>query len=337
MRLQALLSNGRLAHGWLLTGKSGIGKLEFALHLTRYLLCRQKDQHGPCGGCQECHLFAAGTHPDVKLLQPSSYEPVWPNEEIDKKEAKSRQVKIEQVREAIEFAQGTAQRGGAKIILLRPAEAMNNNTANALLKILEEPPPLTYLFLISEQPSLLLPTLRSRSQLLEFRSPPQSDALAWLHKQSPGAENDLYLQLAQGAPLHALRLMKDQAVIGFSQLLQALESLLQNDLTPVQAARKCDDLGMLRTIDYQLLAIGKMLPALQSGETVGLAQLKALCDLCLGLPRTLMLRRLHGYHATLIKARRIALASNNANPQLVLESLFAEWAQLLQQRNARSA
>src|SRR5688572_26938007 len=144
-RLHALWSNARLAHAWLLTGLPGVGKLSFALHLTRHLLCRQATAQGPCGNCQDCHLFSVGSHPDWLLLQPET-----------------RQLKIEQIRDAIGFAQNTSQRGGAKVIVLEPAEAMNLNAANALLKILEEPPAGTFLLLISGQPGLLLPTLRSR-------------------------------------------------------------------------------------------------------------------------------------------------------------------------------
>ncbi|HTQ98962.1 MAG TPA: DNA polymerase III subunit delta' [Candidatus Acidoferrum sp.] len=319
-RLQALHSNGRLAHAWLFAGKPGIGKLEFALHYTRYLLCRRADSHGPCGACQDCHLFAAGTHPDWLLLQPEL-----------------RQLKIEAIRDAIEFAQNTSQRGGAKAIVIRPAEAMNLNAANALLKILEEPPAQTYLLLIGEQPGLLLPTLRSRCQLLEFAPPPSNVALAWLKQQvQTDTRLEFYLELAQGAPLHALALLQQQAETGFGALIMALEKLANGEATPVQAAKKCEDLGIRTSIDYQLLGIGRLLTALQTAQAASLPALQPLLDRCTQMPGTVMMRRLHNYHASLMQARRTAMATNNANPQLMLEALFTEWSQLMTTRTVRN-
>jgi DNA polymerase III subunit delta' len=312
-RLQMLASNDRLAHAWLLSGKPGIGKLEFAQHFARHLFCRQPSAQGPCGTCQDCHLFQVGTHPDWLLLQPEL-----------------RQLKIELVRTAIEFAHNTAQRGGAKVIVLKPAEAMNHNAANALLKILEEPPARTFLLLISEQPLLLLPTLRSRCQLLEFPAPPVEQALPWLQEQQLSADQAaFYLQLAQGAPLHALQLAQQQAGDGFELLLRTLQELCGGQLTPVQAAKKCEELGIRTSIEYQLLSVAGLLSALQAGKALPVAGLQALLTLCNAVGGTSMIRRLHSLYQSLLQARQTATATNNANPQLMLEALFASWSNLV--------
>jgi len=311
-RLQVLHSNRRLAHAWLLAGKPGIGKLAFARHFARQLLCRKATGKGPCGACQDCHLFAAGTHPDWMLLQPEL-----------------RQLKIELIREAIAFAQNTSQRGGAKVIIINPAESMNHNAANALLKILEEPPPQTYLLLVSHQPGLLLPTLRSRCQRLDFPAPPTLEALAWLQQQpgaSPGAA--FHLQLAQGAPLRAFELMQVGAEQGFGLLLQNLEAMANGETTPVQAAKKCEELGITTTINYQLLGVSGLLSVLQAGSELAVPALLPLLSRCNQVAGTGMIRRLHDYHQSLVKARETSMATNNANPQLMLEALFAEWCRV---------
>lgn len=320
-RLHALWSNERLAHAWLFTGKPGIGKLEFAQHMARHLFCRKTTPQGPCGVCQDCHLFQAGTHPDWLLLQPEL-----------------RQLKIELIRDAIEFAQNTAQRGGAKVIVIKPAESMNNNAANALLKILEEPPARTFLFLISEQPGLLLPTLRSRCQLLEFPPPSAEVAMQWLQTANVAADKAaFYLQLAYGAPLHALQLAQQQAELGFDVLLTTLQALVSGKTTPVQAAKKCEELGIRTSIDYQLLSVAGMLAAAQAGTTLPIAGLQALMALCNPAGGVSMIRRLHGLYQNLLRARQTAMAVNNANPQLMLEAMFAEWSNLaLTTRPARA-
>ncbi len=319
-RLQMLQSNNRLAHAWLFAGKPGIGKLAFARHFARQLLCRKADSHGPCGNCQDCHFFVAGTHPDCQLLQPEL-----------------RQLKIDLIREAIAFAQNTAQRGGAKVIIINPAEAMNHNAANALLKILEEPPAQTFIMLVSQQPGMLLPTLRSRCQRLDFPSPPLEAALTWLQTQPDADHSALFhLQLAQGAPLHALELMRAGAEKGFGLLMENLESLANGESTPVQAAKRCDDLGIATCLDYQLLGVSALLSVLQGGIELPMSSLKPLLSRCNQVAGTGMIRRLHDYYQSLVKARKTAMATNNANPQLMLEALFVEWSRVVAFNRARA-
>jgi DNA polymerase-3 subunit delta' len=315
-RLHALWSNARLPHAWLLTGLPGVGKLEFALHLARHLLCRQATAQGPCGACQDCHLFRVGSHPDWLLLQPET-----------------RQLKIEQIRDAIAFAQNTSQRGGAKVIILEPAEAMNLNAANALLKILEEPPAGTFLLLISAQPGLLLPTLRSRCQQLDFLVPDAAAALPWLlEKGCPPDQTEALLHKARGAPLHALAMLQRNDDAAYASLLQNLQAVVQGQLNPVQAAKSCDGIELRACIDYQLTNTADLIESLQSQTTPRESALHALVDewrtRLTGQAGIALIRRLHGLYHSLLSARKVALATNNANPQLILESLFVEWSTL---------
>lgn len=160
---------------WLLTGKANIGKTAFAQHLAQALLCETPTvQHEPCGICPSCHLFSQYSHPDFYTLTP----------EIPEGESGGRkllQIKIDAVREVIEHIQLTSVRGGKRVVLIQPAESMNLQAANALLKILEEPPENVIFLLVSHSRDKLLPTIKSRCRQWILPAPTHAEALAYLH------------------------------------------------------------------------------------------------------------------------------------------------------------
>ena len=118
-RLGLQVQNRLLPHGLLLDGPQAIGKAQFALALARLLLCQQPQDGLNCGRCHPCELSASGSHGDFRWLQP---------------EGKSRVIKIDQVRQLVEFATKTASFGKRKVVVLSPANSMNISAANALLK-----------------------------------------------------------------------------------------------------------------------------------------------------------------------------------------------------------
>ena len=177
---------GRLPHSILISGQGGLGKLALAESLGHHLLCRENTA---CGVCKTCLLIAAGSHPDLQLVSPVE---------------DSRQIKIEQIRGLTEWVNQTAQMGGLKIAILNPAHAMNRNSANALLKAMEEPPADTHLILVSDDPATLLPTIRSRCQVVPIDVPEAAVALPWLKETGdPAVDWALMLKLCNGSPLHA--------------------------------------------------------------------------------------------------------------------------------------
>ena len=131
-RLGQQVDEDRLPHALLVTGPAGIGKEHFARSVSARLLCGSPVSGTACGNCKSCTLLSAGSHPDLLDVQC---------------EEGSRVIKIDQVRELIDFAGKTPAIGGRKVVLLGPAEAMNINAANALLKCLEEPSASTTLLL----------------------------------------------------------------------------------------------------------------------------------------------------------------------------------------------
>lgn len=217
-----------------------------------------------CGECSSCHWLLSGNHPDFRLVQPGSGEAV---EEAGGAEdaggsssassatrtrktkkataattasaapgraVKTGNIRIEQIRELADFVFIGSHRHGRRIVIVQPAEAMNPAAANALLKILEEPPAPVCFILISDAWRRLLPTILSRCRVVTFGRPQAAQAVAWLQDESV-KEADNLLQLVGGAPL----LARDWAQQGLlSSYQQALEPLLQASNNPVDMAAK---------------------------------------------------------------------------------------------------
>jgi len=206
---EALLTRaGRLPHALLLRGREGIGKLAFAEAVARALLCESPDEAGrACGKCVTCGWMEQGSHPDFRRLVPESVAQPVEAEQGGEKKA-SEQIQIGQVREIGDFIVMTSHRGGAKVVLIHPAEALNANAANALLKNLEEPPPRTYFLLVAHRWHQLLPTIRSRCEQVVLAAPSQAEARDWLGRQKL-RDADLALAQAGGAPLLAAKFDED--------------------------------------------------------------------------------------------------------------------------------
>ena len=148
---QLVTARSAFPHALLVHGPRGIGKLQFARTAAQALLCEKVGDGGaPCGACRSCEWFAADAHPDYRQL-----EPIVQTGEDGEPTKKSEIISVEQVRELADFVNMTSHQGRAKVIALNPADVLNPNAANALLKSLEEPPPLTHFILLSHRPHLL--------------------------------------------------------------------------------------------------------------------------------------------------------------------------------------
>ncbi|WP_037587183.1 DNA polymerase III subunit delta' [Stenoxybacter acetivorans] len=181
------------AHAWLLHGRQGTGKLVFAQYLAQAMLCEQPQaNHQPCGQCASCHLFAQKNHPDYCELQPETAD--------DTSARKLLQIKVDAVRTVLDFAHLSSHRGGRRVVLIYPAESMNLQAANALLKILEEPPPQVTFLLVSHNKDKLLPTIKSRCRALVLPAPAFEEALQFLRQNGRENAADL-LAFHGGAPL----------------------------------------------------------------------------------------------------------------------------------------
>jgi DNA polymerase-3 subunit delta' len=289
---------------------------------ARALLCETPQADGlPCGACQACHWFEQGNHPDFRLVEPEALAQASTGEgEGQGKGAAtpSRQIKIDQIRELQEFLGVGTHRGGLRVILIRPAEAMNPATANALLKSLEEPPPGTVFLLVSSAPDRLLPTVRSRCQRIVVPSAAPEDALPWLRAQGfKDAESGL--RYAGNAPLAALEEAGESARTRDALIAR----LARSDTTALDLADACQGaapeavVGWLQKWAYDLVAA-------RMGGTIryNVRQESALRAIAGALSAPALLR----FERSLSAARAIAL--HPLNPRLFLEEIFLRYTQL---------
>lgn len=278
-RFNRQLQEDRLPHALLLVGTEHSGAARLALALSRRLLCQQPREGHNCGECHSCALSASGNHGDFRWLQP---------------EEKSRVIRVEQVREVVAFATKTASFGKRKVAVFAPAESMNVNAANALLKSLEEPNADTFLILVCRQLHGLPATVRSRCQIVKLPTASRLEALSWL-EQATGAsreESQRLLAVCDGMPLlaEALYLQPDvqdqmavrlacrallegtlpaeEAVVALAdapleQVLAQLEAALQARLRAMDRPSLCSAAG--RAAFALMDEIGRLLAAVAAG------------------------------------------------------------------------
>lgn len=206
--LEGALGRNQVPQGLLLAGPEGSGKHTAARHAANRLLCLQGPAEEPCGSCGPCRRFAAGTAPDFSEVT------VSPSEAI----------RIDQVRELNRQSSLTPQESGRRVILMDPAEAMNAYAANALLKLLEEPPGAVHFLLVSHRPDRLLPTIRSRCQTVAFHPVPADTVTGWLREDHghPAEQAALAARLSGGAPGRALVLAERDLVAEREAVVEGL-------------------------------------------------------------------------------------------------------------------
>lgn len=212
--------NKRLGHGLLFHGASGIGKKAFALEFAHWLICEQPLADKACGLCKACMLIAAESHPDLITIFP---------------EEEGKAIKVDQIRELIKKVSLTSHGRGQRVIIVSPADALNINASNSLLKTLEEPPENTVLILISDQPSKLMPTIRSRTQLIRFDLPATDQSLAWLNQQNINNPESV-LKLSSGAPLAAISMAENQGLEIRNTLFNNWQELATGEADSLESA-----------------------------------------------------------------------------------------------------
>lgn len=304
--LQNQFATGRNPHGILLCGPADLGKREFAEQLGSSLLCRKPTDAIACGQCSACLLLEAGTHADLRRIGPED----------------SKLIRIDQIRELNEWAVQTGQHGARKIAIIYPAEQMNVQAANALLKSLEEPVPGTLFILVADQPARLLPTIRSRCQSYTFAIPTESVALKWLEENAQDTKDlPQALALAGGSPMRVVREIDSEYLDRREVVAGVIDNLLARNETALSGAsqiQKHDAIEVLETLrSLTADAIVVQLDADESkltnrdyrgvidtlGAKVGLHGLFSLSDLIMGAIRDLN-------------------SNSNPNPQLLVESVL---------------
>ncbi|MDO8789486.1 MAG: DNA polymerase III subunit delta' [Sulfuritalea sp.] len=239
---EQLLGQGleKLPHAILLVGPTGVGKTAFSEQLAALLLCESiTPELTACGRCQACHWLEAGNHPDFRRVAPDGDDEAEEAATEKSRKRGSSIIRIDQVRELEAFVFVGSHRNGNRVVLVTEAESMNAPAANALLKILEEPPSSVYFILVSSRTKSLLPTIRSRCRVIPFGTPDAAAAAAWLADAGLDRQAARYLKLAGGAPVRVAQ-WKDQEQLAPIDAL--VDSLIAPPADPIVLAARWDGL-----------------------------------------------------------------------------------------------
>jgi DNA polymerase-3 subunit delta' len=236
--VQQALQADHLPHALLFTGEMGCGNETFLQSLAQSFLCLKPNPDGfACGHCRSCQVYKAQSHPDFMAIGLQ-----------DERQA----IVIEQIRELSYFLNLSRSYSPRRVVTLYPAERMNNNAANSLLKSLEEPSANTHLLLLSANPASLLPTIRSRCQVVRLPLPSTAQALSFLQSQQLTQPLAELLALAHGQPLTALALAKGESLTKRQQWLMHLQQIAQGQGNIVEISAYWEKYDKTLLLDWQL-------------------------------------------------------------------------------------
>ena len=312
--LWKLRSAQRMPHAVLIHGMCGMGISEFARALAASLLCAASNSEGePCGQCKSCVLFSAGNHPEYRQITP---------------EAKSAVIKIDQVRAVPDFLGMRNLFGPFKVVVIDPADAMNRNAANSLLKVLEEPPPQSVILLVTEKSRRLPATVTSRCQRIDVFVSPRAQGRAWLRRRVPDAEVELLLEMADNGPLKALELWEAGAHTKRLAVLESFQTLVSGLADPVAVAQdwsRGDPEFVSRSL-FKLFADLTVLKCAQGARKIPIpgeeSRLRVISE-------QLRTRDLFAAYDRLLRCNNLLNSERNISAHNVFEELTISWCGLL--------
>lgn len=315
-KLSNALQQGRLSHALLLSGPNGIGKQTFAARLSHLVLC-EAEGAVICGQCKSCKLIASDSHPDSALI---SFE------------EKSKQIKVDQIRELNQFISKTAQQGRYKVAVIHPADQMNINAANALLKTLEEPSANSLLILVDDQLGSILPTIRSRCQTIDFPLPGKDGVMSWLSEINEGAYGDAQLslawQLAGGKPMVAKSILNDGKMDQCHQMLEQIGQLIKLKTTPVNVAEEWKSIGLDWILDWSLNWVQQLIRYKQTQDARHIQVPDAYQKMFVYLAEKAVNETLFRFYDSLLEYKDMIGRGLNPNESLLLENILISWQQI---------
>lgn len=325
-KITAQVAAQTMPHAYLVSADADTGKRHFATMLAQFLLCRNPIDNAACGICSMCLLNEAGSNPDLMIVEP---------------EEGSKIIKVDQVRELKKFLETSSHSFGKRVILLDTAESLGVNSANALLKGLEEPPADVLFLLLTDRPKTVLATVTSRCQVIALPHPQPADVLAWLTEHVPDAkpeELSLLLDISQNRPFKALAMHVEGRTEQHSEIGSALMELVSRKSSPtVIASRyaKAQATEVLQVLSYWLSALSRY-------QLTG--RIEFLKGSFLKQAGSILLtkedhsrqqtRALFSLYTEVMAAQSQLLGGSNPNAQLLLEDLFIQLQNLTRYRSA---
>ncbi|MEE9493507.1 MAG: DNA polymerase III subunit delta' [Gammaproteobacteria bacterium] len=310
----------RLPHALMISGPAGIGKSLLAKDFARTLLCRQPDENGiPCGECSGCHLFDVGTHPDFLEVSP---------------EESGKAIRVDQIREMCANLSLTSHAAGYKVVIISPADAMNNNAANSLLKTLEEPTDNTLVLLEVTKPERLPVTVRSRCQTLVCEPPDRQTALSWLQQEQVGQgisheiskdQLDILLDLANGAPLEAIRLNEAGQLETWQTFVTQLVELIEGGLAPAKLLAAWNKDQILQLLGWLRAVLIQLIRADQLGYKAAVDQKSAVVQTLAGYYERADVRKLHALLQKCDRTHALLVKHSGLNRVLLFEEILILW------------
>ena len=299
--LKASLQSGRVAHAYIFSGPAGVGKKSAALWFAMGLLCESMQEGEACGLCASCSRFAKGNYPYLNIISPEKNT-----------------IKISQIRYLSDFLKYKVEESVYRFIIIDEAQAMTPEAANSLLKILEEPPLHTTFILLTENLSLLFPTIISRCQVVNFTALSR-ETISEILLCRGFKEEDIaaVLPVAQGSAGRALELIEDEELKeNRGKIISFLMSLPVAASRVLEFAQECSALEISLCLSIVLSCYRDFL-VIDSGNKDQVINMDLLG------PR-LKFKRENLYRSIEHIMEAQQYAGQNANKQLVLENLFLD-------------
>ena len=303
---------GRLAHAYILSGPSGTGKTLFCRHFAKTLLCMDKSEtHSPCGSCASCSTFENVSNPDLLNICPADT---------------GKSINIDQIRAVNEFYSYKPHYGTHKITRIQPATSMNTSSANALLKILEEPPEGALIMLIASSAGHLLPTIRSRCLNLQIPQPNWDIMSTWLSDKLSISLSSLnnHSTTLYGGPLEILESINldNGATSLFDGLLADLMALSNGKCNAIEIAKNYNGTGIERFLDAVELVISSTLFLIFQQPPPNLKLSKASSEKIVYLAEKYSEVKLFELGDLIKTSRELLLRSQGVRAQDIIDEIF---------------
>lgn len=313
-QLTAYITQFRVPQALMVVGKKGLGKHLLVEHFSQALLCNNSTgEIGFCGHCYSCKLFKANTHPDYICIAP---------------EEQGKAIGIDVIRQLTSKLVLKPQFESYRVVVVNTADALNNASANAFLKYLEEPTERTCLILVTDKPSKLPATIRSRCQKVNITISDNKNSQQWLEQQAVTENVNLLLNLAKGAPLLAKQ-FADNGVIAvrganFEQWLQVANAK-KSFISVAEQWSKLDKQAMDMLMSWVIGWVIDVIKIKSDPQITNLLNVDLLTDLQ-QLAERLDLKQLYKhYDFLLVSQQRL---DTQINKQLLFEEVLIQCSKL---------